>query len=172
MDSINKPTLYWSLLENEDWKIYIAASSIGLFYVGTNNEPFAELTKWSNKHFPDCQLTEDDRKLEEYKKEITEYLEGKTQKFTLPIDLKGTEFQQNVWNALCQIPYGETKSYSDIASAINKQTAVRAVGSAIGANPILLLVPCHRVIGKNGSLTGFRGGLKMKKKLLEIENPR
>jgi len=74
-----------------------------------------------------------------------------------------------VWKALNEIPYGQTKTYSDIAHSINKPAAVRAVGAAIGANPILLAVPCHRIVGKNGTLTGYRGGLEMKKKLLELE---
>jgi methylated-DNA-[protein]-cysteine S-methyltransferase len=75
-----------------------------------------------------------------------------------------------VWNALCEIPYGQTQSYSDIANYIAKPASVRAVGTAIGANPVLISVPCHRVIGKNGSLTGYRGGLDMKTKLLQLEN--
>ena len=98
-----------------------------------------------------------------------EYLEGKRKDFTLSFDYNGTAFQQAVWKALCEIPYGQTKSYSDVANHINKPAAVRAVGAAIGKNPILITVFCHRVIGKDGSLTGFRGGLEMKKQLLELE---
>ncbi|MCR2822865.1 methylated-DNA--[protein]-cysteine S-methyltransferase [Lederbergia panacisoli] len=172
MDHNNKPTLYWSLLEKDNWKLYIAATSKGICYIGPINESFDELSKWSKKHFPESLLNEDNIKLEEYKVEIVEYLEGNRKNFTFPTDLKGTEFQKKVWNALCEIPYGETKSYSDVANAINKPTAVRAVGSAIGANPILMSVPCHRVIGKNGSLTGFRGGLEMKTRLLDLERQR
>ena len=97
------------------------------------------------------------------------YLEGKRKIFTVPFDFNGTAFQLAVWNALCEIPYGQTKSYSDIANYINKPAAVRAVGAAIGANPVLITVPCHRVVGKNGSLTGYRGGLEMKTQLLDLE---
>ncbi|RXZ77651.1 methylated-DNA--[protein]-cysteine S-methyltransferase [Paenibacillaceae bacterium] len=82
---------------------------------------------------------------------------------------RGTPFQKAVWKALCEIPYGQTRSYSDIAHQIQKSAAVRAVGTAIGTNPILITVTCHRVIGKNGSLTGYRGGMEMKMILLELE---
>ena len=87
----------------------------------------------------------------------------------MPIDLHGTPFQQIVWKALQEIPYGQTVSYSDIAERIEKPNAVRAVGTAIGANPVLIIVPCHRVIAKSGKLGGFRAGLEMKEQLLELE---
>ncbi|EEM40598.1 Methylated-DNA--protein-cysteine methyltransferase [Bacillus thuringiensis serovar sotto str. T04001] len=104
-----------------------------------------------------------------YTKEIIEYLESKRETFTFPIDAYGTNFQSSVWNAVREIPYGKTYSYTEIAERIQKPKAVRAVASAIAANPLLITIPCHRVIGKNGKLTGFRGGLEMKKKLLTLE---
>ena len=85
------------------------------------------------------------------------------------MDLHGTPFQQSVWKALQEIPYGQTVSYSDIAERIEKPNAVRAVGTAIGANPVLIIVPCHRVIAKSGKLSGFRAGLEMKEQLLGLE---
>jgi len=97
-------------------------------------------------------------------------LDGQRKNFTAAITLHGTAFQQSVWQALLEIPHGETVSYSDIAERIGNPKAVRAVGTAIGANPMLIIVPCHRVIGKNGSLTGFRGGLEMKIQLLDLES--
>ena len=166
----NKPTLYWSLLKYKDWSFYIASTSKGLVFVGSQNKPFEELSEWAMKRFPGSDLIEDGEKLEPYAVELTQYLEGKRQAFTVPFDYNGTPFQIAVWNALCRIPYGETKSYSDIANVINKPAAVRAVGAAIGANPVLITVPCHRVVGKNGALTGYRGGLEMKTKLLDLEN--
>ena len=87
----------------------------------------------------------------------------------MPLDLYGTKFQKSVWTELQKIPFGETSTYSDIAEKINKPSAFRAVGSAIGANPVMIVIPCHRVIGKSGKLTGFRGGLLMKQKLLALE---
>lgn len=162
--------IYWSLLSHKDWKLYIAATLKGICFVGSQNMPFEELSDWVNRKFPGCKLVEDNKVLDPYKKELIEFLERKRQTFTLPFDYMGTPFQQSVWEALCEIPYGETQSYSDIANRINKPSASRAVGTAIGANPILITIPCHRVIGKNGSLTGYRGGLEMKTKLLDLEN--
>ena len=164
-----KPTLYWSLLQFRNCKFYIAATSKGLVFVGSQNKPIEELFEWAKKRLPGRPLVEDIEKLEPYAVEIIQYLEGKRETFSVPFDYIGTPFQLAVWQALCDIPYGQTKSYSDIANAINKPAAVRAVGAAIGANPALITVPCHRVIGKNGSLTGYRGGLEMKTLLLDLE---
>ncbi|PAE44145.1 cysteine methyltransferase [Bacillus sp. 7884-1] len=164
-----KPTLYWTKLVYENWKLYMAATSKGLCYVGSQNKPFEELELWVNKHYPGSSLVQDDVVMQPYVAEFKEFLLGERTSFTISQELKGTDFQTEVWNALCQIPYGETWTYSDIANAIQRPTAVRAVGTAIGANPVLLTVPCHRVIGKNGKLTGFRGGLDMKEQLLKIE---
>ncbi|MEH7114786.1 methylated-DNA--[protein]-cysteine S-methyltransferase [Neobacillus niacini] len=166
----NKTTIYWSLLSYKDWNLYIAATDKGLCYVGSQNKSFKELSDWAEKKFPGSPLEEDAEKLVHYAAEIMEYFEGKRKNFTVPFDYHGTEFQVEVWNALCEIPFGETKSYSDIANYINKPAAVRAVGAAIGANPVLITVPCHRVVGKNGSLTGYRGGLEMKIQLLDLES--
>jgi len=102
-------------------------------------------------------------------KEIKEYLSGKRQKFDIPLKLYGTDFQLSVWNALLTIPYGETRSYRDIAEQIGNPKACRAVGMANNRNPIAIIVPCHRVIGADGSLTGFGGGLGLKQQLLELE---
>jgi methylated-DNA-[protein]-cysteine S-methyltransferase len=101
--------------------------------------------------------------------QIDEYLAGKRQRFTIPIALQGTEFQTAVWRELQKIPFGETRSYKDIAAAIGRPKAVRAVGMANNRNPIVIIVPCHRVIGHDGSLTGYGGGLPLKRRLLEEE---
>lgn len=168
---INKSsdTIYWTLMTYENWNIYIAATLTGLCYVGSQDKPFEELAYWAQRKFPSAELRHDEEKLQGYTIELTEYLEGTRRDFTVPFDIKGTPFQLAVWNALCKIPFGQTQSYSDIAQVIQKPAAVRAVGTAIGANPILITVPCHRVIGKNGTLTGYRGGLDMKTKLLQLE---
>lgn len=102
-------------------------------------------------------------------KELTEYFKGKRKEFTFPIAPKGTEFQKKVWNALINIPYGETKTYKEIAVDIGNEKACRAVGLANNRNPLPIVVPCHRVIGSNGKLVGYAGGLNIKEKLLEIE---
>ena len=102
--------------------------------------------------------------------QLTEYFAGERTSFNLPIKFTtGTPFQHSVWNALRDIPYGETRSYEDIAAAVGNPKAVRAIGQANHNNPILLLVPCHRVINKNGSLGGFGCGVEIKKQLLQLE---
>ena len=105
----------------------------------------------------------------ETQKQLTEYFAGKRQQFDLPLDFEGTEFQQKVWQALLSIPFGETRSYRDIAEQIGNVKAVRAVGAANGKNPISIIAPCHRVVGANGKLVGFAGGLDNKDILLRLE---
>lgn len=107
--------------------------------------------------------------IKEAHKQIEEYLKGKRKSFDLPIAPSGTEFQQKVWDALKCIPYGDTKSYKDIAIAIGNEKACRAVGMANNRNPISIIIPCHRVIGKNGKLVGYGGGLPIKEYLLKLE---
>ena len=102
--------------------------------------------------------------------QLQEWFAGERQTFALPLAPEGTEFQKIVWKQLQKIPYGETCSYSDLAQAINKPTASRAVGAANGKNPIALIIPCHRVIGANGTLTGYAYGVELKQKLLALEN--
>lgn len=102
-------------------------------------------------------------------KQLKEYFEGSRIKFDLPLDIKGTEFQNKVWNELLKIPYGEVKSYKDIAMAIGNEKVCRAIGMANNKNPIPIIIPCHRVIGSNGKLVGYAGGLNVKEKLLNIE---
>ncbi len=97
------------------------------------------------------------------------YFAGELREFQLPLDMRGTDFQLRVWRQLRTIPYGETRSYSEIARAIQAPNAVRAVGAANGANPISIVVPCHRVIGSSGKLVGYGGGLALKKRLLDLE---
>jgi len=101
--------------------------------------------------------------------QLDEYFAGQREAFELPLDFKGTDFQKRVWAALLTIPFGETRSYADIASQIGKPSAYRAVGAANGRNPISIVAPCHRVVGANGALTGFAGGLKAKQYLLGLE---
>ena len=103
-------------------------------------------------------------------RQLTEYFAGKLEKFSLPLDFAGTVFQKKVWAALIAIPFGETRSYGQIAVQIGHPKAVRAVGAANGKNPLSIIAPCHRVIGSNGKLTGFAGGLETKAILLRLES--
>lgn len=109
--------------------------------------------------------------LVEAESQLTRYFRGELREFSLPLEFAGTEFQKSVWRELTTIPFGETRSYKQIAEGIGNPNAVRAVGAANGRNPISIVAPCHRVIGSNGSLTGFAGGLRAKAFLLELENP-
>lgn len=108
--------------------------------------------------------------LVEAEKQLNDYFAGNLKKFSLKLDFIGTEFQKKVWKALLTIPFGETRTYGEIATQIGSPKAVRAVGAASGKNPISIIVPCHRVIGSNGKLTGFAGGLETKAYLLGIES--
>lgn len=101
--------------------------------------------------------------------ELKEYFEGKRKSFDLPIKADGTEFQMKVWKVLTEIPYGETISYGEVAKRIGNPKAARAVGGANNKNPIMIVIPCHRVIGINGSLVGYAGGIEVKKRLIELE---
>ncbi|MFI4937480.1 MAG: methylated-DNA--[protein]-cysteine S-methyltransferase [Candidatus Berkiellales bacterium] len=107
--------------------------------------------------------------LKEAVNQLKEYFSGKRNQFSLPIGFQGTDFQNKVWRQLLKIPYGTTLSYLDMAKKIKQPTAARAVGMALNKNPIAIVVPCHRVIGSNGTLTGFAGGISKKKFLLELE---
>lgn len=106
----------------------------------------------------------------EAERQLADYFAGKRQSFSLDLDFKGTEFQKKVWQALLDIPFGETQSYGVIAERIGNPNAVRAVGAANGRNPVSIIAPCHRVIGSNGKLTGFAGGLEAKAFLLALES--
>lgn len=111
----------------------------------------------------------DERPFAEVRRQLRAYFRGELREFDVPLEMEGTEFQLSVWKELLKIPYGETASYLEIARRIGNEKAVRAVGLANGQNPIPIIVPCHRVIGSDGSLTGFGGGMENKRRLLELE---
>jgi O-6-methylguanine DNA methyltransferase len=115
------------------------------------------------------ELQESKAALAPYLRELDEYFVGKRREFSFPLDLRGTEFQLACWRALLEIPYGETRSYRDIAQAIGHPHAYRAVGMSNNRNPVAIVVPCHRVIASSGSLCGYGGGLGLKRKLLDLE---
>jgi methylated-DNA-[protein]-cysteine S-methyltransferase len=125
--------------------------------------------RWIDRNAPGAERIEQDPRLDALAAELTAYLSGDLRAFETPVDLRGTPFQMQVWQQLLAIGYGETRSYADVATAIGRPAAVRAVGLANGANPVPIVVPCHRVIGKNGTLTGYGGGLPLKQQLLRIE---
>ncbi len=112
---------------------------------------------------------EDSDIIEKTRTELEEYFQGERKEFDVPIQMVGTDFQKSVWNALLKVPYGTTSSYLQLAKEINDAKAVRAVASANGANSMAIIIPCHRIIGSNGELVGYAGGLPIKKRLLTLE---
>ena len=123
-------------------------------------------------HWRGSELVESEKENRQAIEELNAYAAGRLCEFTVPLELRGTEFQMSAWRALLEIPYGETRSYGDLARAIGHPQAFRAVGMANHSNPIAIIVPCHRVIGSDRRLTGYGGGLDLKKTLLELERAR
>ena len=151
--------------KNLQWKLQ---SSIGPLYLVASEMGLRGLF-WKKQTVPMASAPNESKILMSSIKQVEEYLAGRRQKFSIPLDLQGTDFQKKVWHELLQIPFGTTRSYKEIATLIQNEKAVRAVGTANGRNPISLIIPCHRVIGSNGTLTGYAGGLNIKEKLLKLE---
>lgn len=147
----------------------ICPSPYGTIYIaeeaGSITDLFFETEKPSDE---DIEIRETPL-LKNAAKQLKEYFDGKRKDFDLPLNPHGTEFQRKDWDALCKIPYGETRSYKDIAEMLGNPKACRAVGLANNRNPIAIIIPCHRVIGSNGSLVGYAGGLHIKEGLLRLE---
>lgn len=152
----------------------IIESPIGMLTIAADKHGLRHIEFPSNRHAADRSQWQ---KLESQtmpvlinaQQQLDDYFCGRRKEFDLPLAPVGTHFQQMVWNTLRQIPYGQTWSYRDLAQAIGKPAAVRAVGAANGRNPLPIILPCHRVIGANGSLTGFGGGIETKARLLKLE---
>jgi methylated-DNA-[protein]-cysteine S-methyltransferase len=147
------------------------ATPIGELLLAGDDEALALVSfpEGSMRRDPDDDWIYNEKPFAAARRQLTEYFAGERRDFDLPLKLNGTEFQLSVLEALQKIPYGETSSYSDIAERIGRPKAVRAVGAANGRNPIPIIVPCHRVIGSHGDLTGFGGGLETKEALLRLE---
>ena len=148
----------------------VASTDRGLAFVQLPRGQGRGFTGWVARFAPGERVREGYEPNRAAVAQITEFLEGKRETFELALDLRATDFQRRVYAALREIPYGETRSYGEIALAIGQPKAARAVGSANGANPLSLVIPCHRVIATGGKLGGYGGGLPMKKKLLAMEH--
>jgi methylated-DNA-[protein]-cysteine S-methyltransferase len=136
----------------------LVASASGIRAIEFEPQPVSE-----------CQRNERNPLLIEAARQLRAYFAGQLREFQLPLDIEGTEFQKRVWREVAAIPYGDTRSYLQIATALGSPGAVRAVGAANGANPVPIVVPCHRVVGAGGKLVGYGGGLALKRRLLEME---
>jgi O-6-methylguanine DNA methyltransferase len=166
--------LQYTKIDSIAGPLFLAASPKGLVALEFDQRVPGQKTVRSNPR--DLREENNQFKFEEsashlrpYVNELQEYFAGKRRAFDFPLDLRGTEFQIACWQALVEIPYGETRSYADIARAVGKPNAFRAVGMANNRNPIAIVVPCHRVIASDGGLCGYGGGLEVKRKLLELE---
>ncbi len=149
-----------------------AASPVGPLFLAASTRGLVRLEfegRVQKLNSSTTQLQESETALAAYLSELSEYFAGERRTFSLPLDLRGTEFQLACWSALLAIPYGETRSYRDIAQAIGHPHAYRAVGMSNNRNPVAIIVPCHRVIASSGSLCGYGGGLDVKRKLLDLE---
>lgn len=143
----------------------IISSPLGNIFISVQDDSISAL------RFTTEEVSEEplDGLLLEAKQQLNDYFSGKRKTFNLPVLLSGTPFQCQVWDAVNKIPFGQTTSYLKLSQALGNPAAIRAVGAAIGANPILIIIPCHRIIGTNGQLTGYAGGLDRKERLLELE---
>jgi methylated-DNA-[protein]-cysteine S-methyltransferase len=156
-------SLAYKTMDSPVGKLKLVASERGLVAILWEND------KPNRVRLGDMVASNTDAILMQTEMQLAEYFAGKRQDFSVALDMRGTAFQQQVWEQLLAIPFGATKSYGQLAKQIGKPEAVRAVGAANGRNPISILVPCHRVIGSSGKLTGFAGGLDVKARLLELE---
>ena len=156
--------LYGSTVSWEGWTFRVLSSAVGLRWIELNPISFGDLSDRLR-----ARILPDDEPNVVVLDQLHEYLRGERRKFSINPDLRGTSFQRRVWDALIKIPYGQTVAYGDIAGRIGSANALRAVGQAVGANPIPIVIPCHRVVGKDGHLVGFGGGLPLKERLLYLE---
>ena len=156
--------LYASTVSWEGWVFQVLSSAHGVRWLDLHPISLEALEQKLG-----ARIVPDDQQNEQAVAEIHAYLRGDLREFTIPIDLRGTEFQCDVWNAIAKIPYGQTISYGELANSIGRPKATRAVGQATGANPVPIIIPCHRVISSSGGLTGFGGGLPLKERLLGLE---
>lgn len=168
----NKPSIFYGETESPLGLLTIVCTSKGVCKIefGGIDETLANIQVWVKKHFLKSEMVRDDVKIAPVIQEIDEYFSGMRHAFEVPLDLHGTPFQKKVWEALQQIPHGQTRTYKQVAQSMNATKAVRAVGNANNKNPLPIIVPCHRVIGSNGSLVGYGGGIEKKQLLLDIEN--
>lgn len=150
-------------------KMFFYDTIIGKLGIAEENSVLTDLY-FSKRDIAFNSILEETNLLKEANRQIQEYFAGKRQVFDLPLAPKGTQFQHKVWQALIEIPFGETRSYGEIAKSIHQPKGSRAVGMANHKNPLPIFIPCHRVIGSNGKLVGYAGGLEIKKILLNVEN--
>jgi methylated-DNA-[protein]-cysteine S-methyltransferase len=169
---MSRKRIVWTKLDLDGKEWALIATDRGLCRVVFPHEGLEGWLPWLERVAPGVRAAEDREAFRQWGVDelLRAYFRGERASFAeVPLDLIGTEFQREVWTELGKVPYGETRTYRDIAAAVGRPQAVRAVGAANGANPVPVLLPCHRIVGADRRLTGFRGGLAMKRRLLELE---
>ncbi|MGZ0052226.1 methylated-DNA--[protein]-cysteine S-methyltransferase [Brevibacillus gelatini] len=161
----------YATMESPIGPLLLASTEEGLCYIdfADEEEGLPNLVRWCQKTLPGVTPVKNEAVNEQAKLQLVQYFAGERTEFDVPTVLYGTPFQKTVWNELTNIPFGETRSYKDIAIAIGTPKAVRAIGGANNRNPIPVIIPCHRVVGSNGALVGYGGGLSIKQYLLAHE---
>ncbi|MNI42168.1 Methylated-DNA--protein-cysteine methyltransferase [compost metagenome] len=170
-EGAEEQVLYVDEMDSPIGKLTLVTSKQGLCHIefGAYDGCSDFLNRWALRYYKGAQVVASKEALSAVTVQLEEYFAGKRQQFDLKLDLQGSEFQRKVWNALLTVPYAKTASYKDIAESIGQPKAVRAVGGANNKNPVPIVVPCHRIIGSNGALVGYGGGLSIKEKLLSLE---
>ncbi len=161
--------LTYKQMESPVGTLRLASDGSSICRITFPSESGQDWEDWLLRHFRRPGREGSDAPLEQACGQLDEYFRGGRRSFQIPLSLKGTEFQVEVWQILLQIPFGDTWSYGEVGWQVGRPQASRAVGGAVGTNPVAIVIPCHRVIGKNGALVGFGGGLDRKKWLLELE---
>jgi O-6-methylguanine DNA methyltransferase len=165
-------TLHTAEIDSPIGTLFVASSASGLAWVGLPHASGRGFAGWLRRHAPESSVREGFGPNRRAAGQLVEYLEGKRSSFELELDLRATAFQAKVLGAVAGIPYGETRSYAEVARSIRAPRAQRAVGAANGANPLPLVIPCHRVVAADGTLHGYGGGLELKAWLLALEQRR
>lgn len=162
-------TIFYTHLDTPVGLLLVASSNQGLIRIILPGEGRKYLFSRLRKEYSKETLVENGEKNQEAVEQLKEYFNGSRESFSLRLDIRGTEFQKSVWKAVVQVPYGQTCSYGEIARRIGKPRACRAVGLANKTNSLPIVIPCHRIIGSDGSMTGYGGGIPLKEKLLKLE---
>ncbi|MBU9720857.1 MULTISPECIES: methylated-DNA--[protein]-cysteine S-methyltransferase [Bacillaceae] len=166
-----RPFIYYDEMDSPIGMLTVGKTKKGICFIefGSMKDTISCIETWLKKKFMNVSLERNEEELKQAFEQLNEYFRGQRTNFDLPLDLIGTRFQTLVWNKVREIPYGVTKSYKQIALEIGAPKAVRAIGGANNRNPIPVIIPCHRVIGSNGSMVGYGGGLDKKEQLLRLE---
>lgn len=160
----------YARMESQIGPVWVASTETGLCKISLGKGESGAFLSWLSKHPGASESHQDPHLVDAALSQLREYFSGSRQAFDLPLDVRGTTFQRAVWSQVMRIPYGATATYGNVAQLVGKPCASRAVGRAVGANPLPIVVPCHRVIGAGGSLTGFGSGLDIKEALLRLED--